>query len=400
MTTVTCACGRLKQQNKCGMSKTKSQRQRSSSNPLQPLKCDDECARLLRNRNIAEALGVDPTNRPDTDPNDLFYSTQTLDFYSTSGDPRDFETDLMALTVDPNQRVLRTQPAKAPLRALFHSLATDYGFDSESFDPEPHRHVVIYKRGPGNGIPKRTLKEALRHRRVLALQEAQERAKRKAEAEILRKQTETQNGGWAEVVGKKKGASSASGTVAPSAAASGSSTPMTWRPGTGYAVPSTVGRKSGFMVLERATALAAKERKREEEERKRKEREEVVEDWWEEVEGEEAETKQAQNDENDNMVEDDNGGEGSSASAEVEAEIDTASTSIDVPPGITGTITPAAQTQDAEKAHVDNDVTSDVVRAAIEAGISEEEIQALIAVSTTSAPTTTAIEGATGGGAA
>ena len=45
-----------------------------------------------------------------------------------------------------------------------HSLAEDFGLDSESVDPEPHRHVMIWKTPRFVSAPNKTLADALRLR--------------------------------------------------------------------------------------------------------------------------------------------------------------------------------------------------------------------------------------------
>jgi transcriptional repressor NF-X1 len=51
---------------------------------------------------------------------------------------------------------------QAHQRAFLHSLAEDFGLDSESQDPEPHRHVVIFKTPKFVSAPKKTLAQSLR----------------------------------------------------------------------------------------------------------------------------------------------------------------------------------------------------------------------------------------------
>ncbi|KAL4893289.1 hypothetical protein BDV59DRAFT_193150 [Aspergillus ambiguus] len=157
--TVTCGCGRLRQQRRCGAAKavaSKGQLQQAQRPPaLTPLICDDECARLERNRSLAAALGVD-INRTTTaaqpiSSTNLPYSAETLDIYiqlsamSPLSTLQSYESTLQGLAANTTQRSVRFQPAKASLRAFAHSLAADWGFASESFDPEPHRHVFVLK---------------------------------------------------------------------------------------------------------------------------------------------------------------------------------------------------------------------------------------------------------------
>lgn len=52
----------------------------------------------------------------------------------------------------------------ASQRSFIHSLAEDFGLDSESVDPEPHRHVMIWKTPRFVSAPNKTLADALRLR--------------------------------------------------------------------------------------------------------------------------------------------------------------------------------------------------------------------------------------------
>ena len=47
-------------------------------------------------------------------------------------------------------------------RAFIHALAEDYGLDSESQDPEPHRHVCIFKTPRFVGPPRKTLGQCVK----------------------------------------------------------------------------------------------------------------------------------------------------------------------------------------------------------------------------------------------
>jgi transcriptional repressor NF-X1 len=47
-------------------------------------------------------------------------------------------------------------------REFLHCLAEDFGFDSESLDPEPHRHVMIFKTPRFTAAPMKTLAQAAR----------------------------------------------------------------------------------------------------------------------------------------------------------------------------------------------------------------------------------------------
>ena len=165
MVTVNCACGRLCEEKRCNAAqavKSKGHIQQKGILPASTsrLQCDDECARLQRNRSLASALNVDidpistlseRSSLHQISATNLPYSADTLDMYaqlsssSTLATLREYEITLQSLATSTTQRSIRFQPTRPALRAFIHSLAADWGFVSESFDPEPHRHVLVVK---------------------------------------------------------------------------------------------------------------------------------------------------------------------------------------------------------------------------------------------------------------
>lgn len=261
---VTCGCDRLRQDRRCNAAKAvvaaKGQLQQPQRAPsLTPLTCDEECSRLERNRSLASALGIE-INRSTTVSNastagdNLPYSTETMDMYIqlSSSAPlstlQTYESTLHALAASAATRSTRFQPAKPTLRAFAHSLAADWGFATESFDPEPHRHVFVLKPtswtpptlGIGNpaapatiGIGGMSVGECvkLRERQRMKEREAQRiaavEAKTAREAAKAQQQLSTGadgDGGWAQVAASRK-ANPGSGSV--SGSGSGSNTPNT-----------------------------------------------------------------------------------------------------------------------------------------------------------------------------
>lgn len=246
--TVTCSCGRLRQERRCGAAKavtSKGQLQQPERLPsLTPLTCDDECSRLERNRSLASALGVDidktTTVQAFTAAN-LPYSAETLDQYvklaSTAplSTLQTYESSLHSLATDTTNRSFRFQPAKSTLRAYAHSLATDWGFVTESHDPEPHRHVFVLKpltwtppifgmgSGSSIGIGGMSVRGCvkLRERERTKERDAQRAAALEAKAARNAAKSQTGADGWAQVAsrGKKSGADS-------SAASTRSTTPV------------------------------------------------------------------------------------------------------------------------------------------------------------------------------
>lgn len=57
---------------------------------------------------------------------------------------------------------MRFKPMKSYQRQFLHALAEDFGMDSESQDPEPHRHVSIFKGPRFVSAPRKTLMQCLR----------------------------------------------------------------------------------------------------------------------------------------------------------------------------------------------------------------------------------------------
>jgi transcriptional repressor NF-X1 len=158
---VTCECQRIKQEAKCNASRN------SDGNSKKVLKCDDECARLERNRKLALALNVDTDAHQD---DHIPYSTDTLNMYQqNSAWAATQEKELRLFAANPEEKRLRFKPMPAQQRAFLHSIAEDFGFDSESMDPEPHRHIAIFKTPRFVMAPMKTLAECARIRQVQRL---------------------------------------------------------------------------------------------------------------------------------------------------------------------------------------------------------------------------------------
>jgi transcriptional repressor NF-X1 len=154
---ITCECQRIKQEAKCNAS------QAGEGNLKKTLKCDDECTRLERNRKLALALNVDPEHATDHIP----YSTDTLNLYQENSTwAVAQEKRLRLFAADEEERRLRFKPMPPHQRKFIHSLAEDFGLDSESMDPEPHRHVAIFKTPRFVMGPIKTLAECARTRQL------------------------------------------------------------------------------------------------------------------------------------------------------------------------------------------------------------------------------------------
>lgn len=128
------------------------------------LKCDEECARLERNRKLALALNIDPEHQDDHVP----YSAATLNMYQENSTwAAAQEKQLRLFAADAELKRLRFKPMPMLQRKFIHHLAEDFGFDSESMDPEPHRHVAIFKTPKFVMAPMKTLAECARTRQIL-----------------------------------------------------------------------------------------------------------------------------------------------------------------------------------------------------------------------------------------
>ncbi|KAJ3565800.1 hypothetical protein NPX13_g7362 [Xylaria arbuscula] len=155
-TFVTCECQHRKQEIKCLATKD----QPSPQRPL--LKCDDECLRLQRNARLANALNIDPQSHTD---DHVPYSDKTLKFYKENPQwAHVYEREFRVFAGDRGEKRLRFKPMKSHQRAFIHSLAEDFGLDSESGDPEPHRHVCLFKTPRFVSAPVKTLAQCAKIR--------------------------------------------------------------------------------------------------------------------------------------------------------------------------------------------------------------------------------------------
>ena len=153
---ITCDCQHLKQETKCNASKN------SDGNSKKTLNCDDECARLARNQKLAQALNIDPEAHKD---DHVPYSNDTLKMFRENIKwAQTQEREFRVFAADDDEKRLRFKPMPAHQRSFLHSLSEDFGLDSESMDPEPHRHVAIFKTPRFVMAPMKTLAECVRIR--------------------------------------------------------------------------------------------------------------------------------------------------------------------------------------------------------------------------------------------
>jgi transcriptional repressor NF-X1 len=124
------------------------------------LECDEECLRLQRNRKLADALDIDPDTHSD---DQIPYGDFTLRFFRENTKwAQEKEREFRDFAAAPEEKRLRFKPMPSHQRAFLHALAEDFGLDSESQDPEPHRHVCIFKTPRFVSAPHKTLAQCLR----------------------------------------------------------------------------------------------------------------------------------------------------------------------------------------------------------------------------------------------
>ncbi|KAJ0121127.1 nf-x1-type zinc finger protein nfxl1 [Diaporthe amygdali] len=111
-----------------------------------------------RNRQLAEALNVDPDHTDDHIP----YQAVTLKLFRDNTQWGQTQEREFRVFAESNLRNMRFKPMKSYQRQFLHALAEDFGLDSESQDPEPHRHVSIFKGPRFVSAPKKTLMQCVR----------------------------------------------------------------------------------------------------------------------------------------------------------------------------------------------------------------------------------------------
>lgn len=145
---ITCDCQNLKKEVRCLITKS------SEALPRKTLKCNDECLRLQRNRKLAVALNISGDHVDDHIP----YSSKTLEMYKDNPNWSLIqEREIRVFAADEKEKRLRFKPMPPNQRTFLHSLAEDFGLDSESMDPEPYRHVAIFKTPRFVSSPMKTL---------------------------------------------------------------------------------------------------------------------------------------------------------------------------------------------------------------------------------------------------
>lgn len=169
---ITCSCQNRKQEARCNVSTSMSNNVSdvNTSDAARSLPCDDECARLERNRKLALALDIDPLMHTD---DYIPYSEETLSLYQNNIKwAEDQEREFRVFAVDEAEKRLRFKPMSGPQRSFLHALAGDFGLDSESMDPEPLRCVVVFKTPRFVSAPSKTLRDCIRIQQRLNAEDA------------------------------------------------------------------------------------------------------------------------------------------------------------------------------------------------------------------------------------
>lgn len=136
----------------------------SEGNLTKSLSCNEECSRLERNRKLALALNIDRSTHVDGGDH-IPYSAETLALFQANRKwAQTQEREFRVFAEADDEKRLRFKPMKPTERAFIHHLADDFGFDSESMDPEPHRHVLIFKSPRFVSAPTKIISECVRLR--------------------------------------------------------------------------------------------------------------------------------------------------------------------------------------------------------------------------------------------
>lgn len=148
--TLQCPCGNLQSRAKCGVSI-------HAPNKEKTLKCNDSCMIAQRNAKLAEALGLNPSEKAAP----AAYEHEMLAYYAVTSNRKfceEVEATLNDFIRSPRAGII-LPPANKFQRKFTHELADVYKLASESVDQEPRRSVSI-RRQQNSRIPKPLLTEA------------------------------------------------------------------------------------------------------------------------------------------------------------------------------------------------------------------------------------------------
>ncbi|SPO28619.1 related to Shuttle craft protein [Ustilago trichophora] len=148
--TLQCPCGNLQSRTKCGVSIHAPNKEKS-------LKCNDSCMIAQRNAKLAEALGLNPSEKAAP----AAYEYETLAYYAVPSNRKfcdEVEATLNDFIRSPRAGMI-LPPANKFQRKFTHELAAVYKLASESVDQEPRRSVSI-RRKQDSRIPQPLITEA------------------------------------------------------------------------------------------------------------------------------------------------------------------------------------------------------------------------------------------------
>ncbi|CAF1054607.1 unnamed protein product [Adineta ricciae] len=112
-----------------------------------PLECDDDCRIIQRNKNLAQALSI---NTEESRQSTVVYTDFLRDYAKKNLEfVQGIERQLGQLVEETqrhrvSKRCYSFKPMKINERHVVHELASFYGLETHSMDPEPHRNVVAY----------------------------------------------------------------------------------------------------------------------------------------------------------------------------------------------------------------------------------------------------------------
>lgn len=126
------------------------------------LTCDEECFLAERNRNMALALQLDPNAKPKVIYSDFLkgYAREEPGFVFDL--EKRFEAIIKEMKVSKLTKKTYHMPVmKSFERKFIHELASYYGFETLSHDPEPHRNVSVYATKEKCFVPVPTLMQSV-----------------------------------------------------------------------------------------------------------------------------------------------------------------------------------------------------------------------------------------------
>lgn len=125
------------------------------------LDCDEECLLAERNRTIAQALQIDANARPKPIYSEFLKNYAREDQAFATNIENKFEVFVKDVNVSKSKKALSLPTMKALERRFIHELASYYGIETQSHDPEPYRNVTLYASKDKCYLPSITLSQSL-----------------------------------------------------------------------------------------------------------------------------------------------------------------------------------------------------------------------------------------------